>query len=56
MTTEDERKFKIFMKYYELFSVLINNKIFDIEFGKCTLNIARGEVQNIVKEQMVFRR
>ncbi len=56
LSPTDAELFKQFQQYYPLFSKLNEHKIFDIQFGKCTLNIAWGEVQNIVKEEVVWKR
>jgi hypothetical protein len=56
LTPEDIEKFKLFNKHYDLFTVMEQQGIFDIQFGKCTLNIAGGMLQNVVKESVVWRR
>ena len=56
LTDEDARKFILFQKYYDIFTELEKNKAFDIEFGKITLNVCNRQIQNIVVEQVVFKR
>lgn len=56
LTEDDARDFKLFQKYHDLFVHLDKNKVYDIKFGKCVLNFAFGELQNIVKEEVVFKR
>lgn len=54
LSTIEAEQFKRFQKYHHLFSELEKNKALEIEFGKVTINIAYNEVQNIVKEEVVF--
>jgi hypothetical protein len=56
LTTEDVDKFVRFQKHYDLFTTLEEKKAFDINFGKVIFNIAFGEVQNIVKEEIVWKK
>ncbi len=56
LTLEDAELFKKFQEHYWLFEELERNKVFDIAFGKCILNIAFNQVQNIVKEEIVYKR
>lgn len=48
--------FKRFQKYHDLFVTMENVGVFDIGFGKATLNYAGGILQNIVKEEIVYKR
>lgn len=48
-------QFKLFQKNFVLFQKLEEHGAFDMQFGKIVLNIAFGELQNIVKEQVVYR-
>lgn len=52
----DVEKFKLFQKYYDIFSKLENEGVFKMNFGKCTLNIAFGQIQNIVREEMIYKK
>ena len=56
MTDEDIRKFLLFQKYYDIFTELEKNKALEIDFGKVTLNIHSRQIQNIVVEQVVYKR
>ena len=56
MTDEDAKKFLLFQKYYLMFAKLDEVKALDIQFGKCILNFFNGEVQNVVKEEIVYRK
>lgn len=49
-------QFKDFQRHHELFKVLQDKGAFDVKFGKVTLNIAFGQVQNVVKEEVIFKR
>lgn len=51
----DADKFLLFQKHYDLFTELENHGMFKMKFGKVILNIASGKIQNIVKEEMVWR-
>lgn len=52
---KEASEFRLFQKNYDLFSKLEEHGAFDMQFGKITLNIAFGTLQNIVKEQVVYR-
>lgn len=56
ITDEEAKKFLLFQKYYDVFKKLDDANVFDVQFGKCTFNIAFGQIQNIVKEEIVFHR
>lgn len=56
LTPVDAEMFKIFQKYYEFFKMMEDSKAMRMEFGKCIINIAFGEVQNVVKEEVVWKR
>lgn len=56
LTDEDAKKFVLFQKYYDIFTELDKNKAFDVEFGKVTLNIYSRQIQNIVVEQVIYKR
>lgn len=50
----DARAFVEFQKNYDLFSQLAKHT--DMQFGKIILNIAHGQVQNVIREEMVFKK
>lgn len=56
LTPTDADNFKLFNEHYDLFQQLKANKVFEIGFGKCTLNFAFGQLQNIVREEVVYKR
>lgn len=52
----DVEKFKQFQKNYELFSILQQEDILNVNYGKIVLNFAGGVLQNVVKEEVVYKR
>lgn len=56
LNNEEAEKYKLFQKHYALFSTLQQKGVFDVQFGKCVLNIAFGQIQNIVKEEIVWKK
>ena len=56
LTPIETDQFIAFQKYYDLFLKLQDTKALEIGFGKCIINIAFGEVQNIVKEEVVYKK
>lgn len=56
VTPEIADQFVLFQKHYELFNTLEKKGVFDISFGKVIINIAYSQVQNIVKEEMMWRK
>jgi len=56
LTEEEAERFKKFQKYYDTFMVLINNGVFDVQYGKTTLNFKGGLLENITKEEVIFKR
>jgi hypothetical protein len=56
LTPLDAKKFLLFQKYYAVFDSLDKNGVFNMQFGKATLNFAHGELQNVIKEEMIFKR
>ena len=56
MTDEDVKKFILFQKYYDIFKKLDEAKSFDILYGKVTMNISGGIIQNVVREEVVFHK
>lgn len=45
-----------FQKYRDIFTILEAQGIFDIQFGKCTLNFAHGVLQNVIREEVVWKK
>lgn len=55
LTEIEAETFKQFQQHRDLFKTLYDNGVFDIQYGKCTMNIAFGKIQNIVKEESIYR-
>ena len=55
LTPIDAEKFLQFQKHYEVFSVLQQQGILDINFGKVVLNFANGVLQSVSKDEVVFK-
>lgn len=49
-------RFKLFQKHHDLFEQLERTGALEVKFGKCILNFAFGELQNIVKEEIVYKK
>lgn len=56
LSEQEAKQFLLFQKYYDVFEKLSESNAFNMEFGKVTLNFAWGELQNIVKENMVYKK
>jgi len=56
LSTEDVELFKKFMEHYQTFKILQDNKAFDIGYGKTILNFAGGILQNVEKNERVWKR
>jgi len=56
MSPTEAERFKLFQKYHKLFTELEKAQVLEIGFGKVTINIAFKEVQNIVKEEVVYKK
>ena len=41
---------------YKIFLTMMSTGCFNMAYGKVTLNFADGSLQNIVREEMVFRK
>ena len=54
MTEEEAKRFLLYQKYYEVFKKLDEVKAFDVQFGKVTLNIHSGKIQNVVREEVCY--
>jgi len=51
LSEEDAKLFVIFQKYYPIIKKIEEKKALDLEFGKCIINVAFGQAQNIIKEE-----
>lgn len=56
LTPVDAERFVRFQKHYELFEIMENAGVFDIGYGKAIINIAGNVVQNVVVEEVKWRR
>ncbi len=56
LTTPEAISFREYQKHRDLFITLQSKGVFDIAFGKCTLNFAFGDLQNIVKEEVIYKK
>ena len=56
LSPEDAQAFIDFQKHHEVFLILQAQGVFDIGFGKCTLNFAHGVLQNVIKEEVVWKK
>lgn len=54
LNDDDARKFVLFQKYYDVFKKLEETDAFGIQFGKVTMNIAYGNIQNVIKEEVIY--
>lgn len=41
---------------YKIFLTMLSTGCFNMAYGKVTLNFADGSLQNIVREEMVYRK
>jgi len=56
MSEKDVERWKYFQTNYENFVTLIDNRAFDVGFGKTIMNFASGDMKNVVKEEIVWRK
>lgn len=56
LTTPEALLFKDFQQFHATFALLVQKGVFDIKYGKAILNFANGELQNIVKEETVWKK
>ena len=56
LTETEVESFKKFQKYRELFSILDQSGVFEIGYGKAVINIAGNIVQNVVVEEVKWKR
>lgn len=56
LSPQDVELFKQFQQHYELFKAFEEKGVFTVGFGKVILNIAFGKVQNVVREEVVWKR
>jgi len=56
LTPTEAEQFIRFQKHHALFVIMEEAGAFDIGYGKVILNVAGGVVQNIVKEEIMWKR
>lgn len=56
LTDIEAELFKKFMQHHEIFVVLETTGALDIKYGKATINFAGGIAQNVVVEQIAWKR
>jgi hypothetical protein len=56
LTTAEAIMFRDFQQFHATFALMVSQGVFDIKYGKAILNFANGELQNITKEEIVWRK
>ncbi len=56
ITPIEQEQFLLFQQYSDVFKTLHEKGIFSIGFGKATLNFAYGQLQNVIKEEVVYKK
>jgi len=56
LTPAKAEYFKKFMEHHDMFMLLVNNGVFDVKYGKATLNFTHGQLQTVVKEEIVWHK
>lgn len=56
LTDEEAEIFKSYMKHHDLFVIMEATGAFDVKYGKVILNCAQGLIQNVVIEQIAWKR
>lgn len=56
LTQIEAEQFKRFQEHFNLFTEMERCKVFEIQYGKAIFNFAGGLLQNIVREEMVYKR
>lgn len=56
ISESDAIKWQQFQKNYEIINILMAKGIFDIKYGKATLNFAQGQLKNVTKEEIVWHK
>jgi len=52
----EAKQFLVFQEHYEVFSAMQEADALSVGWGKVTLNFAHGMLQNVVKEEVAWRR
>lgn len=56
LSKEDAQAFKDFMQFYDEFKIIQKAGTFNIGYGKSILNFAGGILQNVVIEEIKYKR
>lgn len=52
----EAQQFILFQKHYDLFLAMEKSGALNIGYGKCVINFKAGLVENITKEEIVYKR
>lgn len=52
----EAKQFLVFQQHYEVFAAMQEAGALSLGWGKVILNFARGELQNVVKEEVVWKK
>ncbi len=52
----DLNKWRLFKQHFDVFTILEEQKVLEIQYGKATLNFAGGILQTVVREEVVYKR
>jgi hypothetical protein len=55
LTNEEALQFREYQKHHDLFAIMESTGAFDVQYGKVILNIAAGTVQNIERNEVVYK-
>lgn len=56
LTETDAKLFLDFQKHHKIFETLSTQGAFDVGYGKVIMNFAMNELQNVVIEEVVWRK
>lgn len=56
LTTPEAILFRDFQQFHKTFAILIKSGAFDIQYGKAVMNFAGGELQNVVLEEVKWKK
>ncbi len=56
LTTPEAALWKDYQQFHATFALLVEKGVFDIGYGSATLNFAGGELQNITKNEIVWKK
>lgn len=50
------KQFILFKEHYDVFDMMDKQGVFNIQYGKATLNYASGILQTVSKEEVIYHR